>query len=394
MSKTPSRIQTLDAGPRGAANLEAMSALSTGKKGQLSFFKGDDNHIGSHTVYDFHGEQQDVGMVQTWNQCEQMLLTTANKAQNVIVMDTETGATMSELSLRRQQKNWNLSVDSITPMMKFEQYRPTAELGLFGLGDGGKTVFALNHDARAGENVEEFVIKADSSRKYKSYTFTCHAQTRAGNLVLGRTDGGVALYDAIMQSENASMVLDGMPGPVTSIDVSADGSMLVWTTPEFVFFSRLSDEHWMKGKKGRKPAVLQLAVEPAIMEKITGGGKENGGNTSAAGGEGEEGEEDDAGYAPANWMSVRFDAGTAKDDVGLAEREILTYSGQWQLRWKVVKALKAWEELDDDVEGEKMHDPFYGVATNVGGTVMRHVTVKDDVDVVALGDELVKSLRF
>ena len=146
--------------------------------------------------------------------------------------------------------------------------------------------------------------------------------------------------------------------------------------------------------EGRKPAVLQLAVEPAIMEKITGGGTENGGNTSAAGGEGEEGEEDDAGYAPANWMSVRFDAGTAKDDVGLAEREILTYSGQWQLRWRVVKALKAWEELDDDVEGEKMHDPFYGVATNVGGTVMRHVTVKDDVDVVALGDELVKSLRF
>ena len=55
--------------------------------------------------------------------------------------------------------------------------------------------------------------------------------------MLGRTDGGVALYDAIMQSENASCVLDGMPGPVTSIDVSADGSMLVWTTPEFVFFS-------------------------------------------------------------------------------------------------------------------------------------------------------------
>ena len=132
------------------------------------------------------------------------------------MMDTETGATMSELSLRRQQKNWNLSVDSITPMMKFEQYKASTEVQLFGLGDGGKTVFGFNHDSRAGENVEEFVIKADACRKYKSYTFTCHAQTKGGFLALGRTDGAVALYDAIMQSENASTVISGMPGPVTS----------------------------------------------------------------------------------------------------------------------------------------------------------------------------------
>ena len=61
--------------------------------------------------------------------------------------------------------------------------RPTAELSLFGLGDGGQTVFALNHDARAGENVEEFVIKADSSRKYKSCT-------------PARSEGGLALAKA------------------------------------------------------------------------------------------------------------------------------------------------------------------------------------------------------
>ena len=116
-------MQTLDAGPRGASNLEAMSALSTGKKGKLHFFKGDaeGTAIGSHTVYDFNGDKQSVGMVQTWNQCDKMLLTTADKRESVLVMDTETGAAVNELSLRRQQKNWKLSVESITPMMKFEQ---------------------------------------------------------------------------------------------------------------------------------------------------------------------------------------------------------------------------------------------------------------------------------
>ena len=63
---TPAKTQQqqiLDAGPRGAANMEAMSALSTGKKGTISFFKGDESGtaIGSHTVYDFLGEKQNVG---------------------------------------------------------------------------------------------------------------------------------------------------------------------------------------------------------------------------------------------------------------------------------------------------------------------------------------------
>jgi len=378
----------LDAGPRGASNLEAMSALSTGKKGKLQFFKGDESGtaIGSHTVYDLAGVQQTVGMVQTWNQCHQMLMTTEDKADTVLVMDTETGANLNELSLRRQQKNWKLNVESITPMMKFEQYRPTSELGLFGLGDGGQTVFSLFHDARAGENVEEFVIRADASRKYKSkWTFTCHAQTRAGFLVLGRSDGGVSMYDAIAKSENASCVLDGTPGPVTSIDVAADGSMIVWTTPEFVFFSRPSAEHWDKSwqagaSKQPKPAVLQLLVAPADLEKMAG----------VANPSGAEVDEEDL---PA-WMPVKLDAGTAKDDVtGLKEREIITYSGMWQMRWNVAKALKAWQLLEDAEPGTATA-PFHGVATKMDGHVFRHVTVKDDLDVVALEGEIVKSLRF
>jgi len=354
--------------------------LSTGKKGTVSFFKGDENGtaIGSHNVFDFSGAQQNVGMVQTWNQCEQMLLTTEDKAESLLLMDTEKGAVLNELSLRRQQKNWKLTIDSVTPMQKFEQYKQSQMLNLFGLGDEGKTVFALNHDSRAGENVEEFVIRADASRKYKTYTFTCHAQTKGGNLVLGRTDGGVALYDAIMQSENASCVLDGMPGPVTSIDVAADGSMIIWTTPEFVFFSKPSVEHWSKGKKVKKPAVLQLAVRPDDLKAITDA----------------TGDSSSDGDALPDWMPVRFDAGTAKDEEGIAEREIITYCGATQMRWSVRQASQAWEALDNDVEGTAVHPPLYGTATAVGGAVFRHVTVKDDLDVVALEGEIVKSLRF
>jgi len=380
MSRSTPHRQILDAGPRGGSNIEAMSVLSTGKKGTVSFFKGDENGtaIGSHNVFDFSGAQQNVGMVQTWNQCEQMLLTTEDKAESLLLMDTEKGAVLNELSLRRQQKNWKLTIDSVTPMQKFEQYKQSQMLNLFGLGDEGKTVFALNHDSRAGENVEEFVIRADASRKYKTYTFTCHAQTKGGNLVLGRTDGGVALYDAIMQSENASCVLDGMPGPVTSIDVAADGSMIIWTTPEFVFFSKPSVEHWSKGKKVKKPAVLQLAVRPDDLKAITDA----------------TGDSSSDGDALPDWMPVRFDAGTAKDEEGIAEREIITYCGATQMRWSVRQASQAWEALDNDVEGTAVHPPLYGTATAVGGAVFRHVTVKDDLDVVALEGEIVKSLRF
>ena len=183
-----------------------MSALSTGGKKKLCFFKGDaeGTAIGSHTVFDFAGEEQSVGMVQTWNQCNEMILTSMDKRDAMLIMDTERGATKAELNLRRQQKNWNMTVDSITPMQKFSQYQQSNEVQLFGLGDAGKTVFALTHDSRAGDNVEEFVIRADSHRKYKSYTFTCHSQTKAGYLALGRTDGAIALYDFIMKDEKAA----------------------------------------------------------------------------------------------------------------------------------------------------------------------------------------------
>jgi hypothetical protein len=62
--------QILDAGPRGSSNLENMAAMSNGTKKTISFFHGDaeGTSIGSHTVYDFHGKAQAVGMVQTWNQ--------------------------------------------------------------------------------------------------------------------------------------------------------------------------------------------------------------------------------------------------------------------------------------------------------------------------------------
>jgi hypothetical protein len=153
--------QILDAGPRGGANLENMAALSQGSKKTISFFKGDagGTPIGTHKVFDFDGEQQSVGMVQTWNQCNDMLLTSLDKRQSVMLMDTETGATKAELSLRRQQKNWKLDIESITPQQKFEQYKQNSEYHLFGLGDRGTTVFAMSHDARAGENVEEMVIR-------------------------------------------------------------------------------------------------------------------------------------------------------------------------------------------------------------------------------------------
>ena len=372
--------QQLDAGPRGGAE-EVMSALSTGGKKKLCFFKGDaeGTAIGSHTVFDFAGEEQSVGMVQTWNQCNEMILTSMDKRDAMLIMDTERGATKAELNLRRQQKNWNMTVDSITPMQKFSQYQQSNEYQLFGLGDAGKTVFALTHDSRAGENVEEFVIRADSHRKYKSYTFTCHSQTKAGYLALGRTDGAIALYDFIMKDEKASCVIDGMPGPVTSLDVSADGSMIVWTTPGFVFFTCPSEGNWEKGGKAPKPLVLTLSIASAdeADETLSKGMEKQGG------GEGE----------LCAWTPVKFDATTAKDADGLTEREIISYAGAVQLRWNVQAARAAWAALGDGVENTDASSFLDGVATLMGGTVLSHMTVGDDMDLVAI-EGAVRGLHF
>ena len=98
---------------------------------------------------------------------------------------------------------------------------------------------------------------------------------------------------------------------MTSLDVAADGSMLVWTTPEFVFFTCLERGHWEKGKC-EKPPVLQLTVRPEDREKLA----------LVPHGDGE---------APM-WTPVKFDAATHKDEDGLYEREIIAYSGAAQVR--------------------------------------------------------------
>lgn len=165
---------------------------------------------------------------------------------------------------------------------------------------------------------------------------------------------------------NASCVLDGMPGPVTSIDVSADGSMVVWTTPEFIFFACLSDGHWEKGKKEPKPAVLQLAVRPEDLEAMA---------SSEATGDEAPGEE----VPLPMWMPARFDAGTARDDHGLSEREIISYCGGTQVRWSVRDVLSTWAKLEasqKEESGPPPPPPLYASITAVGGSVFRHVTVK------------------
>lgn len=375
----PGTPQRLDAGPRGGGGTEVLSALSTGGKKQIAFFKGDEagTPIGSHTLYDLAQQTQksgdgiSVGMVQTWNQCNDLILTSQDKPDGMLVMDTETGQTKNELALKRQQANWKMTVDSVTPMQKFEQYKPSQEYQLFGLGDGGQTVFALSHDTRVGENVEQYVIRADAHRKYKSkWVFTCHAQTKSGHLVLGRSDGAVALYDAIMKSENASCVIDEMPGPVSSVDVTADGSMVVWTTPQFAFCTCPSQGNWLKGK-ATKPKVLQLGFSDADQAKL----KEHIHN--------EDGE-------VCVWTPIKFDATTAKDADGLSEREIISYCGQVQVRWNVRQARAAWAALN---EGEEAQATIDGVATVVEGAVTSHMTVMDDMDLVALGDG-VRGLKF
>lgn len=281
-----------------------------------------------------------------------------------------------------------MTVDSIAPMQKFEQYGRSDEIHLYGLGDNGRTVFHLHHDSRQAQNVEEHVIAADSCRKYKSYVFTAQAQTKTGFLALGRSDGAVSLYDYVMKSENASCVLDGQPGPVSAVDVSGSGAWIVWTTPDFVFFAVLTPSHWTKGKK-EKPRVMRLDISEADQTAL---GLDPVLEEPAAGAPAAEGaDEEEAGAADdfsVNWLPARFDAATADlHDAGAVEREIISYVKDVQVRWPIKAVLKAYEaELP----------VCYGLAHSVSadGSVAFHRPVLGDVDLVALSGEIVKTLRF
>ena len=59
-------------------------------------------------------------------------------------------------------------------------------------------------------------------------------------------------------------------------DTTGEGGWKVMRSSR-VFFSRPSEAHWTKGKKTKKPAVLQLAVAPAVMDQLLGrvGGTSN-----------------------------------------------------------------------------------------------------------------------
>lgn len=299
-------------------------------------------------------------------------------------------------------------------MQKFEQYRSGQDIALYGLGDNGRTVFHLQHDGRTGENVEQHVIGADACRKYKSYVFTCQAQSGAGYLALGRSDGAVALYDAVMKKEDATTVLNGQPGPVTAVDLSADGSELVWTTPDFIFFAALRAEHWARGQK-EKPRAMRLDVRPEDAAALGLPTPES---------EGEEGEE----VPP--WLPAQFDAGAAAQASGARERRVVSYAGHVQLAWElgavraayedgaavcygVPKAVSARSAEEDEAADEEAADenspPSSQRQLSVcsgakqpsalrGSAVAFHRQVLggvgESVDVVALGGEIVKSLRF
>jgi hypothetical protein len=186
---------------------------------------------------------------------------------------------------------------------------------------------------------------------------------------LGRTDGAIALYDNIMKSENASCVIDSHAvAPITSVDVATDGSMIVWTTDEFVFFTCVVAGHWAKGAKEPKPKVIMLRMSEADRLEFSA-------------------ELED----PPPWRPIKFDAATHSDEHGLYEREMISYFGRLQVRWNVRQARRAWQAHTDD---EEKPGSFDGKTTDMHATVNRHMTVGEDSDIVALEGEIVKSLHF
>lgn len=205
-------------------------------------------------VRDMNKEAFAPSEMMLYDQDTKLLLLNPNKKGQVYEMDLEYGKVV-------QEYNAGDAVPDIRTLAQKSKYAERTSEAVV-LGVNSNTVFSLD-PRQQGRN------KLAEHKAYKTNNkFSTLATTAAGDVAVGAEDGQIRLYNSI--SKVAKTCLPGLGDSITGMDVTADGSYVLATTPHYLLVIPTAVEGQAKSGfaqsiTAKADAPIKLVLDPSDM---------------------------------------------------------------------------------------------------------------------------------
>eukprot|EP01100_Stratorugosa_tubuloviscum_P004773 TRINITY_DN2204_c1_g1_i1.p1 TRINITY_DN2204_c1_g1~~TRINITY_DN2204_c1_g1_i1.p1 ORF type:complete len:370 (+),score=159.70 TRINITY_DN2204_c1_g1_i1:63-1172(+) len=265
------------------------------------------------------------------NRSSKTLLLSPIKQHLITTYDTETGKRLSEMKCSLFESDGvSLKIKDIGESVKYSSLEEASTISCNAISNLG--IVSVNWDPRVKQ--DEIVISQNQLIQLatKKQKFTCAAATTNGGVVAGSKDGTVRIYTNISGQRAKNLFEQYACGePVISVDVSADGEWILWTSRNFLSLAKTS----FIDKKGQnasgfgksmgkeKQQVMQIRLCEEDLQSI-GVSQEN------------------LYFTPA-----RFDTGPSTRVSGITERSIITSTENFILHWNLRLLERDYKRLTD-----------------------------------------------
>lgn len=345
-------------------NGKSISILNRNK--DLQFYNNDDKEIGqSIQLVNKNDDIIKINHLQMMNAGKNVLLLGSEENNRILRMNSEYskitenfGAILDGIRYKYQRKNWDLSINTIIPTQKFGGLKSSSDDVLELTGLGGKTndtVFTLLYDTRSRN---DYIVKKDTSNRYKNSRFTSIATTVNGDVITGDNTGVLRVYDDISKSatrkfdqlEGVSSFNNNKGDPIIGIDTTKNKEWVCWTTKGFIAIMRMNKNGWEK--KSEKPRAMLLKAKN--INNI-------------------------------NFLPAKFDAGPLVNlnSESITESFLYTFSDNYRITWSMRIIAKEYEKGTTTCYGnvKSLNKSVYAFIPEYGrpGT---------DESVISLGDKI------
>lgn len=243
-------------------------------------------------------------------------------------IDTETGKILDEFSLKSQD-SLDMPIQSFTPNKKFSNYNSSNMVSMVGISNS--TVFDYSWDTRVKDSERKYILDEKQMHEISGTKYTSVATTKSGDVVIGDVKGSVRLFQSpsVKGLMRAKTLLNQLADPVISVDTSADGEWVIWTTKEYIAVVntkfKWKDEYYTgftKTMGKERPNALLLKISDEDMKTY--------------------------GIEEVNFTGARFDNGPFIDlnNSNIIEEEIVASTGKYLVRWKLRSVSKSYYKRD------------------------------------------------
>lgn len=264
-----------------------------------------------------------------------LLLMNPDKQNTIYKMDLNRGSIVEEWNVHTDAK-----VTDIIPDSKYAQM--TANKTLIGINSN--SLFRIDPrlpgNKRVDSEMKQYVVKNE---------FTRGATTGKGELALASAKGEIRLFDKL--DKRAKTLLPGFGDPITGIDVTESGRLIVATCKNYLLLinTEIAESKGLQGftksMGATKPAPVRLQLKPEHIAHMVNA----------------------VSFTPA-----RFSTGSSE------ERSIITSTGQYVITWNLrrVKQGKLFDYQIKKYEDTVVADNFrFGQDRNIVVTLPDHVTM-------------------